>query len=580
MKDVKFLQVEFTNFMSYGNKTTIVDLSQPGTTYIVGENLDEGGSSGAGKTTVIAAISYALFDKIPSGVSKDKLINRTNDKRSTTMEVVLTFMQGDNKIVVRRSRGARTGVQLFENDKDITPDSIVNFNAKVEDLVGMSFLLFNLIVSFSGSARLFLDLGIGEQRNLIEELLRITTLSKKANALKRETGLTERAIDLQKTLISQQELQNKTYKKHVAEAQERVKRWTITRDGQLLEIQAKLDRLEGVDFDAEAKLHEEISSLNKQVTPLQAEVLRVNQLRKTLEKESSKLTEELKHLNDDKCPYCLQKFEDSGKKISEIQDKLTSSAHELTSLEASINEKQEVLLELNNSIFELNGKIKNSDLNELLKIKQSAEQLQAKMIELANQDNPHVEALNSLLAEGEVKIDYAVLDDLVKLLAHQQFLVKLLTDKNSFIRKDIISKNIPYLNKRIAFYTEAFNLPHIVLFRPDMSCEISQYGRTLDHGNLSNGEKRRLNFALCLAFRDVRAYLNTSINVLFVDEVDAGSICPENIQAMIRLMKRKAYDDSITIYCISHSPEFTDKLDKTVIVRKEAGFSEMIEQPS
>lgn len=577
MKHVIFEKVTFRNFMSFGNLMTEVDLKTPGTNFILGENLDEGGSSGSGKTTVISAISYALYDKIPSGVSKDKLINRTNEKKNTTMEVNLYFAKGEDEYIVRRTRGDRNSVQLWENGVDITPDSIVNFNDKVEEVFGMSFQLFSLVVMFNGNARPFLDLGVGEQRNLIEELLRITTLSRKANAQKREIGLTERAIDMQKTLISQQELQNKTYHRHVDEAKERVKRWTMTRDAQLMEIQAKLDRIAGIDLDAEEALHVELKALTTKLSPLKQEVRTQKANNETQKKDLQKLSDELGHLIDAKCPYCLQKFEDAEAKIAELREKIATKVSEREILFASLTNNEIEVDRVNDEIEAIEGKIKHNDLSELLKIKASTDTLNAKMIELANQDNPHIEALNALVNEGEIKIDYAALDELVRLLNHQQVLVKLLTDKNSFIRKDIISKNIPFLNKRIGYYTQKLNLPHIVNFMPDMSCEISQYNRSLDHGNLSNGEKKRLNLSLCLAFRDTLTYLHSRVNVLFTDEVDGGSLDTNCIDALIHLLKTKAWDDSICIYIISHRPEFEGRCDKTIAVRKDGGFSQLMQ---
>jgi ABC-type glutathione transport system ATPase component len=170
------------------------------------------------------------------------------------------------------------------------------------------------------------------------------------------------------------------------------------------------------------------------------------------------------------------------------------------------------------------------------------------------------------------------LNRLITLQDHQKLLLKLLTDKNSFIRKAIISKTLPFLNKRIAFYTERLGLPHVVKFQPDMSCEITQHGRELDHGNLSNGEKKRLNLSLCLSFRDALSYIHSRVNVLFTDEIDGGSLDEQAVNNVISLLKHKAWDDNLSIFIISHRPEFDGRCDRTLTVRKESGFSSIIEQ--
>ena len=114
---------------------------------------------------------------------------------------------------------------------------------------------------------------------------------------------------------------------------------------------------------------------------------------------------------------------------------------------------------------------------------------------------------------------------------------------------------------------------------PDMSCEITQIGRDLDHGNLSNGEKKKLNLSLCLAFRDVLTYLHSKVNVLFTDEVDGGSISGHDVDSLISMLKSKAWDDDISIFIISHRPEFDGRCDNTLVIRKENGFSSLLLQP-
>jgi DNA repair exonuclease SbcCD ATPase subunit len=112
-----------------------------------------------------------------------------------------------------------------------------------------------------------------------------------------------------------------------------------------------------------------------------------------------------------------------------------------------------------------------------------------------------------------------------------------------------------------------------------MSCEISQIGRELDHGNLSNGEKKKLNLSLCLAFRDVLTYLHSKVNVLLTDEIDGGTISGPDLDALITMLKSKAWDDNISIFVISHRSEFDGRCDNTLVIRKEGGFSSLILQP-
>lgn len=672
---IVFKSVKFKNFMSFGNVFTTVELEGSGTNQLLGENLDKGGvSSGSGKSTLINAVSYCLFDKIPSNVSKDKLINRTNDKKNTLMEVDLTFTKGDDEYVVRRWRGASTGVQLLMNDLDVTPASVNrgedSFNAKVEEIVGFSYNLFSQIILFNGNSQPFLDLSVGAQRALIEELFRITMLSRKAGALKKMIQELEKQINMQMVLIQQQQKQNEIRQDHLASANLRVLAWDKNRNGELSVIQTKLEALISFDYDSEEALIAETVTLREQIALVnaaareltisiqseereaqakkQSELRELNSkktfiIQKTspgkaqltiskndltkIKKEMDSVEKELVHLRDAKCPYCLQKFEDAKSKILVMEQKLDSNTvlHaelsekidllegeekafdieklvELTAINAEITKvNSEVVVvpetpeslakqaeiaaktaqsaELSKQLKEIQDSLNFPDLNSLLKSKNEMATLQARLETMVVEGNPHVEAYEALLAEGEVKVDIETLDQLNSVQEHQQFLLKLLTDKNSFIRKNIISKTIPFLNKRIAYYTEKLNLPHIVLFQPDMSCEITQIGRELDHGNLSNGEKKMLNLSLCLSFRDVLTYLHAKVNVLFTDEVDGGSISGPDVDSLISMLKAKAWDDDIAIFIISHRPEFEGRCDRNLIIRKEGGFSTLILQP-
>jgi DNA repair exonuclease SbcCD ATPase subunit len=626
---ITFTKIRFKNFLSYGNIWTEVALDVEGTTLLIGENLDTGGSSGAGKSTLINAIAYCLYDKIPSKVSKDRLINRTNDKKNTRMEIQLFFTKGVDEYEVHRWRGSETGVKMLLNGADVTPASVNrgedSFNAKVEDVVGFSYNLFTQIILFNGNSEMFLDLSVGAQRQLIEELFKTTLLTKKANALKKESSETDKSISMQKLLIQQQEKQRELKIKHVNDAKARVDSWSQQYVIRVTNLEAEIERLSKIDYDGEAEVLTSLSDMQNKIVSLQGKIREIQVVKsakdrekfpklaqitifnndiKKLVSEKQKTESELVHLREAKCPYCLQKFEDAQAKISELEQR----SQELDVEISLVQEKFDDLVEENKQ-FELQKseeieKIKVDEANysqqftvESLELKSITENLsfktlselhasksqltakQDQMVALLNEQNPHVDAWVNLSQEEDVKVDTETLDKLITYYEHQQFLVKLLTDKNSFIRKNILSKTIPFLNKRIAYYTEKLNLPHVVVFQPDMSCEISEIGRELDHGNLSNGEKKRLNLSLCLSFRDVLTYLHSKVNVLFTDEIDGGSISGPDADALVSMIKSKAWDDVISIYVISHRPEFDGRCDRNLVIRKDGGFSTLIEQP-
>jgi DNA repair exonuclease SbcCD ATPase subunit len=625
MSKVTFETIWFKNFMSFGNVKTTVDLTRPGTTLIVGENADEGGSSGAGKTTVLNALSYVLYDKIPrDDVKKDKMINNINGGKNVTMEVGLNVTVGTDKYIIERRRGQAAGVQLWKNGVDITPDSIANFNAACEELVGFSYNLFSQILLFNGSSTPFLSLSGPEQRSLIEELLRITLLSRKAEALKLVMSGTESELKIQLALIEQQKKHAERHQQLIAAAEKRVSDWNIQHAADVRAQEAKLEALLSVDFDAEEQIHAMIKELQDKIAPIDAQITqhaaairaerakvypgnsKIAVMRRdlaALKTEKAKYESELAHLEDAKCPYCLQKFEDAAAKLADLRVNLDSCATALQTLsdELQLEVDAQVMFEtsrdntagnmeldlesmkaskvtLANELSDYQAVLTYKTYKDHVNAASMAGTLADKIDRMKSEVNPHLDAHAALLNDPGVKIDTTQVDELSRLKEHQKVLHKLLTDKNSYIRKGIISKTLPFLNKRIAYYTERLGLPHVVLFQPDMTCEITKMGLELSHGNLSNGEQKRLNLGLCFAFRDALTYLHSKVNLLMTDEVDGGSLDEQAVSAMISLLKHKAWDDKIGIFIISHRPEFDGKCDRNLIVRKESGFSSLIKQ--
>ncbi len=198
-----------------------------------------------------------------------------------------------------------------------------------------------------------------------------------------------------------------------------------------------------------------------------------------------------------------------------------------------------------------------------------ANQLEEKI----NEENPYVEQIVSLRETGIQEIDFENINEYTMLKEHQEFLYKLLTSKDSFIRKRIIDQNIAYLNHRLAYYLDKIGLPHDVKFASDLTVEITEYGRDLDFDNLSRGERNRLILSLSWAFRDIYESLNHPMNLMCVDElIDSGmdSMGVENSLAILKKMNR---EHGKNIFLISHKEELVGRVNNVLTVVKEGGFT-------
>lgn len=568
-----FRELAVRNFMSFGNNDTVIDLSEPGTVEVVGQNLDQGGSNGSGKTTIINAICYALYNKPFDNISLQRLINSTNATKNTLMEVRLVFERAGEEYEIIRTRGEHYTIKITRNGEDITPGKgVTECDALIEDIIGISYDLFTKTIIFSGNSPAFLQLPIALQRQQIEELFNITLLSEKAKVLKEQIRETEGDIKVQEAIVKQQEVAIELHKKHIREAEIRIERWEQTRKGDIREIEQTLSVIGTVDFELEQALHDERTKLTQEGAYLAAKLAPAKKDLQTLTRDVEKLMGEQEHLAEAKCPYCAQNFADAPARLAKLEIDIDSKGAKLIEAEATVNDLTGKAKEQQERLREVEGAIQHSNLNELLSARENASVLRVKLEDLKKANNPHVEALERLLAEDTKEADHAKVDALRKKLEHQSFLLKLLTNKDSFLRRRIINKSIPFLNDRINHYTGQIGLPHIVKFDADMSCTVSEFGRELDFGNLSAGEKKRVNVGLALAFRDVLHHLHAKSNLLLIDELD-GQLDGSGVDSIIRILKEKSRDEELGIYVISHHPNVSGRLDRTMIITKEHGFS-------
>ena len=574
--ELQFLSLRLRNFMSFGNAYTDIDLTAEGTILINGENIDNGGANGVGKTTIINAICYALYNNPFDKISLKRLINNTNAEKDTLMEVFLRFTKGDKEYEIYRCRGSETSIEISCDGQDITLDSVAENDRMVVEIIGYSYDLFTNVIVFAGGMEPFLQRSVGDQRKLIEELFNITILSEKAKKLKDKIKITEGDINIQEAVIREQQNAVARYNKQVADAEARILKWEEDKEASIAKIKAQLTSIEGIDFDGERENHKSLKQVQDRLVKLRAEEKELTKEGNVLSTKLEKNKKELGHLRDTKCPYCLQQFADADAKIKELEFEQNVIEDATKEWLGTADSNQHSLTEFAAEEARLKAEIKHPNIEALLKIKNEAETLRDKLKQTEESTNPHLEAFEALLGESIKEANTKKLDDLKNLLEHQQFMLKLLTDKNSFIRRSIINETIPFLNDRLNYYTAELGLPHLVNFADDMSCTVSEYGRELDFGNLSNGEKKRVNIAMSLAFRDVLHHLHGRANCMFIDELDGGALDLPGVDSIIRVLKKKSRDDNLAIWIISHRPEMAGRFDTEITVRKENGFSAIL----
>jgi hypothetical protein len=188
--------------------------------------------------------------------------------------------------------------------------------------------------------------------------------------------------------------------------------------------------------------------------------------------------------------------------------------------------------------------------------------------------DPYGEQISDMQGQALQVVNYDTLNELTRLQEHQDFLLKLLTSKDSFIRKKIIEQNLSYLNARLTHYLDRIGLPHTVVFQNDLTVSIEELGRELDFDNLSRGERNRLILSMSWAFRDVFESLYQPINVLFIDEMIDSGLDTQGVENSSGLAQTHESRTTQSIWLVSRTEmNWLDVWKTYSRVVKEGGFT-------
>ena len=291
------------------------------------------------------------------------------------------------------------------------------------------------------------------------------------------------------------------------------------------------------------------------------------------DKAIKKLTQEIMSLEAHTCHTCGQAFHDKKhQSVLENKQKDLATAREASQAHST------TVSDIQTAITQL-GEIgkppkmfydKESDaIEHRANLAGLERQLETKRVEI----DPYEEQVLEMSSQALQVVDYDELNRLTRLQEHQEFLLKLLTSKDSFIRKKIIEQNLSYLNSRLTHYLDRIGLPHTVVFQNDLTVSIEELGRELDFDNLSRGERNRLILSMSWAFRDVWESLYEPINVLFIDEMIDNGMDTMGVENSLALLKKMSRDRHKSIWLVSHKDELAGRVENILKVVKENGFT-------
>jgi DNA repair exonuclease SbcCD ATPase subunit len=579
---LKIKNITVKNFMSVGNVTQAVHFDNAGLTLVLGNNVDLGGDgsrNGTGKTTIVNALSYALYGNALYNIKKDNLVNKTNNKQ---MLVTVDFEK--DGIDYRIERGRKPNVFRFMvNNVDNLEDSTDEMQGEgrltqiaIEKVLGMSHTMFKHILALNTYTEPFLSMRANDQRELIEQLLGITQLSEKADILKELVKKSKDSIQEETYRIKGIEEANERINKSIADVERRQRVWDKNRSTRLTEIDSELLALRQINVADEIAAHAAFDEFNQQKIQIDTLTSEIAKLNSQVDREVKRLEKAQADLNatlDHKCYACGQELHDEAheKIISQKTDLVSESEVLINEIRSSISEYTEAL----DLIGELGvaPKTNYNTVQEAYEHQNKLQQLESESQRLKDENDPYQEQIDTLKETGLQPVNWDEVNRLTELKDHQDFLLKLLTNKDSFIRKKIIEQNLQFLNSRLEYYITKLGLPHEVQFQSDLSVSIVQLGQDLDFDNLSRGERNRLILGLSWAFRDVFESMNHPVNLVCIDELVDSGMDTVGVESALGLLKKMERDRNKNILLISHRDELVGRVNNVLQVTKENGFT-------
>ena len=570
------------NFMSVGNQTQAVDFDRKDLTLVLGANYDQGGDdsgarNGTGKTTIINALSYALYGQALTNIKKDNLINKTNGKG-----MMCTVDFEVSGISYRLERGRKPNVLKYfianheqEGAESQQGDSRET-QKEIERMLGMSHDMFKHLVALNTYTQPFLSLGANDQRAIIEQLLGITLLSEKADALKDLARQTKDVITQEEFRIKAVEDANGRIQEQIESTKKRQRLWLLKRKEDVTNLKTGIEDLGHVDIDSELANHgllEEFYAKQKSLQEAERWITSLDQDDSKQQKLVVKLDKELQLLEDHKCFTCGQEIHDDKQQTiveSKISQKQDAEAHVVDN-----DTKRQEFIVVIQEIGDVGPAptVFYDTLQDAYNHRTSLDALKQDLDQRENQEDPYDEQIKEMADTGVEVVSWDTINDLTSMQDHQEFLLKLLTNKDSFIRKRIIDQNLAFLNTRLTYYLNQMGLPHSVKFMNDLTVEIQELGRDLDFDNLSRGERNRLILSLSWAFRDVWESLYHPINLLFIDEVVDSGMDASGVESALAVLKKMARDRNKSVWLVSHKDELAGRVNNLMKVIKENGFT-------
>ena len=568
---ITFKKIKYKNFLSSGNQFTEIDFQQHHTNLIVGTN-------GAGKSTMLDALTFVLFNKPFRKINKPQLVNATNERDCV---VEIEFSINGRDYLVRR--GIKPN--LFDIEVNGAPlhkesDDRANQRILEENILKVNYKSFTQIVILGSSTFVpFMQLTTSNRREVIEDLLDIRIFSA-MNSLIKDNIRTQReqikALDLKKdTLKDKMKMQQ-----NFIEELENRGNANIDINNQ------KIDKLDAevLSYMKQNSVFEEdifkYTKEQEEVTGAREKLSKLNNLKGKLSQKVSTITKEHKFFSENTvCPTCTQNIEEEFRvnRIEDVQNKAKELKDGYEELEKTIEFEQErerqfnalskEITKLTHGISQNNTRI---SLNQR-QIRDLEHEIQTITSNLQNRNTEH-EKLEEFRENLQKTIEY--LSDKKQEIVHYDFAYSLLRDDG--VKTKIIKKYLPFINQQVNRYLQMMDFYINFKLDGEFSETIeSPIHENFSYSSFSEGEKMRVDLALLFTWREVARLKNSvNTNLLIMDEVFDSSLDGFGTEEFLKIIRYVIKDANI--FVISHKTDLHDKFESVIRFDKVKGFSRMI----
>ena len=569
---IKFKKIRWKNFLSTGNNWTEIDLASNRATLIVGEN-------GAGKSTMLDALSFALFGKAHRNIKKDQLINTINEK-GAEIEVEFDVSKHSFKVI----RGIKpTKFEIWQNGQMINQSSSARDYQKYleQSILKLNHKSFHQIVVLGSSSFIpFMQLPQGQRREVIEDLLDIQIFSRMNAILKEHLSTLKdeiKDIDYNVDLVKEKIQLQQKYIRDITEMND----GQIRKMGnEIAEYQSEIETLQARNSALSSQISEGSSDLEQQISDTSTKREKILGFKAQFEQQISSVVRDAKFYEENEtCPTCTQSIHDelrenklaeAKEKARELKEAVDHATEQSDALESDLLRLRELSSEVTEATNEIHSN--NSTIERLQKsirdTQVAIDDLEGKGGDLAAAN----EDLRLLKDEKETLTEKKL--ELLNTQTYKQAAAEML--KDSGIKTKVIKEYLPVMNQLINKYLQV--LDFFVSFHLDEGFNESiksRYRDSFGYSSFSEGEKSRIDLALLFAWRQIARMKNsTSTNLLVLDETFDGSMDHDGLDNLMKILN--TLDEDTNTFVISHKGDQLDsKFEHKIKFRKEHNFSVM-----